>query len=152
MPTLYAKLVARLATENPGWNMWPVGAPHFFRKKSPKNLLVNEADAPPALAVGARNHIRLKLMIDPTISVANTKSSSWIPQSFLLDMSPSTEAPTPIICSVRTLKTNSGSAFIRSLNPAASSANGEPPPPPPPPPPPVFLPQLPEPPFPPEGG
>ena len=56
-----------------------------------------------ATATGASRYMSEKLRIEPTTSVENTKSSSPRPQLGLELMSPSTAAPTPMICSTRTL-------------------------------------------------
>lgn len=62
------------------------------------------ATAPPAAAttptVGASRYIIVKLRMLPTTSVAKTRSNSYKPQLGREDISPTTEAPTPITCSM----------------------------------------------------
>ena len=61
--------------------------------------------------------MREKLSIDPTTIVEKTKSSSFRPKFGREAMSPITQAPTPIISSVTTLKGNCGSAPTLSFHP-----------------------------------
>ena len=76
------------------------GAPHEVRICS---LKMRASRPPPAAApagpVGASRYMSEKLTMDPTTRVANTKSSSLRPQLGREAMSPTTAAPTPMICS-----------------------------------------------------
>lgn len=87
-------------------------------------------------AVGASSQIRDRLRIVPTIRVDSTKSSSFRPKLGRVDMSPATEALTPMTCSISTLRGNRGSAATRSRQPLSrknsSLSSPEPPWPSPP--------------------
>ena len=78
------------------------GAPIDVSVRSSKRRANKFADIfPVAAGVGAKRYIRVKFMMEPTTRVENTKSSSFKPQLGRVDMSPITEADTPMICKTR---------------------------------------------------
>mmetsp|Transcript_27654 Transcript_27654/g.74842 ORF Transcript_27654/g.74842 Transcript_27654/m.74842 type:complete len:200 (-) Transcript_27654:68-667(-) len=100
--------------------MFPPGAPQLLRVLSLRaraRKLPPAAPAAEAAPVGANRYMMLKFRIEPTTNVEKTKSSSLRPQFGLEDMSPTTDAPTPITCSMATLTGSSGSYATRSSQP-----------------------------------